>query len=201
MKRYLVLTIFLVVSFSIMAASVLLPDPSQERGIETIKEIVSGQNHIGDLRFNFKDYEEAAPARQAPPATESGETVAPVPERIAGEANPLRSRIEQKYTARLQSIGSLYESKLDGLVTAALKELAAVRKDNPNADITPLINKYYAAGKALEAECDSQIYAVLESFESELQANSFPPDAALNARQIYEARKSSKAAQITAAKP
>ena len=75
------------------------------------------------------------------------------------------------------------------------------KKNNPNADISPFINKYYSAGKALEAECDSQFYSVLDSFESELRANSFPLDAAVRAKETYEARKSARAGQITSGKP
>ncbi|MFZ5631808.1 MAG: hypothetical protein ACOY40_03105 [Bacillota bacterium] len=185
---------------------------------EQRKEGISVQNRTGDLRLKFKDYEEAAPVKQPAAATKGGEAGDAVLQRApgsggpgvksnsrphpsSGEADPLLSRIEQKYISRLQSLGSIYEAKLNGLVAAAMNELASARKDNPNADITPLVKKYYAAGRALEAECDSQVYAVLESFERELKANSFPPDAALKARETYEARKSSKVAQITAGRP
>jgi|GEM_PF-5383175 len=68
-------------------------------------------------------------------------------------------------------------------------------------DITPLANKYYAAGKSLEAECDAQFYSLLAAFEGELKANSFPLDAAAKAKATYEARKSARAGQLFPASP
>ncbi|MHB8158276.1 MAG: hypothetical protein ACYDEQ_12910, partial [Desulfocucumaceae bacterium] len=62
-------------------------------------------------------------------------------------------------------------------------------------------NKYYSAGKALEAECDSRAYLVLDAFENELKANGLPLDAALKAREEYKARKSARADRITSMKP
>lgn len=118
-----------------------------------------------------------------------------------GGTDPLRTQIEQKYIARLQSLASDYEGRLNGLVATALNEYESAKKANPNADIGPLINKYYSAGKALEAECDSQFYSILAAFESELSANSFPLDMAIQARETYEARKGARAGQITSGKP
>lgn len=119
----------------------------------------------------------------------------------SGGDDSLRSQIEQKYISRLQSLASGYEGKLNSLVSAALSEYSAAKKNNPNADISPLINKYYSTGKALEAECDAQFYSVLAAFESELRAHSFPLDAAVKAKETYEARKSARAGQITPGKP
>jgi hypothetical protein len=136
-----------------------------------------------------------------PAQPRSSPAPSPEPSPDQAQVNPLRSRIEQAYISRLQSLASGYEGKLNGLVAAALDECSAARKDNPNADLGPLINKYYSAAKALEAECDSQFYSLLASFESELRANSFPLDMAAQARGAYEARKSARAAQITSGRP
>lgn len=119
----------------------------------------------------------------------------------SGDRDALRSRIEQEYTGRLQSLASGYEAKLSGLVSAAAKEYKQAKKDDPNADITNLVNNYYAAGKALEAECDAQFYSLLAAFEGELKANSFPLDAAAKAKATYEARKSSRAGELLSGKP
>jgi len=118
----------------------------------------------------------------------------------SGGRDTLRSRIEQEYTGRLQSLASGYEARLGGLVSAAAKEYEQAKKADPSADITPLINKYYAAGKALEAECDAQFYSLLAAFEGELKANSFPLDAAAKAKATYEARKSARAGQLFSGK-
>ncbi|NPV73553.1 MAG: hypothetical protein HPY89_07145 [Pelotomaculum sp.] len=114
----------------------------------------------------------------------------------AGGSGSLRGQIEEKYLSRLQSVASGYESRLNGLIAAALNEAAAAKKADPGADIGPILNKYYAAGKALEAECDSQFYPILAEFESELSAHSLPLDTAVKAREAYEARKGARAAQL-----
>ena len=119
---------------------------------------------------------------------------------LTSGTDPLRTQIEQKYIARLQSLASGYEGRLNALVATALSEYESAKKANPNADIGPLINKYFSAGKALEAECDSQFYSILAAFESELSANSFPLDMAVQARETYEARKGARAGQITSGK-
>ncbi len=204
------------------------------------------QNHVGDLRFRFRDYGEAAvPASRraaevakgesrsaaAPgnnPRAAGGEPETPVSSPGAGGSEPktagsslqpgsggaeasagrepypggagsLREQIEQKYLARLQALASGYEAELNGLILSALNECRAARKENPNADLAPIIKRYYLAGRALEAECDSRFYPVLADFKSELKANSFPLDAAARARETYEARKSAKAGEITSA--
>ncbi len=150
---------------------------------------------------------ETANARQDPPSggtgvplsTQSGGTESLSTQ--SGGTDPLRTQIEQKYIARLQSLASGYEGRLNGLVASALSEYESVKKANPDANITPLIEKYYSAGKALEAECDSQFYSILAAFESELSANSFPLDMAVQSRETYEARKGARAGQITSGKP
>jgi len=76
-------------------------------------------------------------------------------------------------------------------------EYNTAKKSDPKADIKPLFDKYYAQGKSLEAECDSQFYSILAAFESELAANSLPLEAVARARQSYESRKSSRAGQLT----
>lgn len=179
----------------------------------------SDQGRIGDLRLRFKDFEEVTPLQHSAKTAKTAETASAVPQKDTGaevqkagagyqpqqpslsDANPQRSQIEQKYISRLQSLASGYEGKLNGLVSAALNEYASVRKANPNADTGQLVNKYYNSARALEAECDSQFYSILASFEGELKANSFPLDLAVQARDSYEARKSSRAAQITTGRP
>ncbi len=130
--------------------------------------------------------------------SDGGETSGP---QTSPAQNPLQAQIEQKYTERLQSTGSSYEGRLNSLLASAVADYQAAKKADPNADITPLTNKYYAAGQALEAECDAKMYAILDAFENELRANSLPVDAAVRARAAYDAAKSDRAGQILSAKP
>jgi len=50
-------------------------------------------------------------------------------------------------------------------------------------------------------ECDSGFYSILAEFESELSENSFPIDAAVEAKETYEARKSARADSLAAVSP
>lgn len=210
-RKVFILTLFVVFSAGFIGGF-LFNDFTMKKQDRTIAEL---QNHMGDLRYKHKDFVEVIPARDteetmkngapAPAApvkvgtaqrveNEAGSTAQPPPS--GGGVEPLRSQIEQNYIFRLQSLASSYEGRLNGLVASAMQEYSSVRKSNPNADISPLINKYYSAGKSLEAECDSQVYSILEAFEGELRSNSFPTDAAIRAKETYEARKSARAGQI-----
>lgn len=182
--------------------------------------IIPVQNHIGDLRFNFDFFDSVTVSQQPsqPKVVERGDSSdvpVAVKKQTASEGSEeaktsvedkietpsLKSRIEQKYISRLQSLAALYEGKLNGLVGAAMAEYNTAKNANPNADINQLFNKYYSAGKSLEAECDSQVYSLLAAFESELTANSLPLDAVVKARESYESRKSSRAGQLTRVNP
>jgi hypothetical protein len=115
--------------------------------------------------------------------------------------NSLQAQIVQKYTDQLDSTGSSYEGRLNSLTASALSEYQSAKSSDPNADIAPLANKYYAAGQALQAECDSQMYPIIDAYERELRANSLPVDAATRARADYDAAKSNRAGQILSSKP
>lgn len=216
-KKSFILTLFVVFSFSVLGGALFYKHSIQQNSYESNPI----QNHIGDLRFQFKDFEEVSPLQHPTEVARSGEASATAPsvpksspraannevkanvqqQPSSGEGSSLRSQIEQKYISRLQSLASGYEGKLNGLISAAMNEYNSAQKANPNADISPLINKYFSAGKALEAECDSQFYSILAAFEGELRANSFPLDMAVKARETYEARKNARAGQVTAGKP
>lgn len=120
---------------------------------------------------------------------------------VTNELPTLQNSIGHKYDARLQSLAATFEGKLNNLLGAALAEYTSATEKDPNADIGQLVNKYYYSGKALEAECDSLVYPVLEAFEKELSANGLPLDAALKAREEYEARKSARADRLIFMKP
>ncbi|MDD2212553.1 MAG: hypothetical protein PHV56_06280 [Clostridia bacterium] len=134
------------------------------------------------------------------PVESSPQPAAPQQSSPAGD-DSLRGQLELQYISQLQSIASGYEAKLNALVATAASEYKSVKNADPNADLTPLASKYFAAGKALEAECDAQMYPLLEAFENDLGANSFPVDKAVQARETYEASKSARAGTITSDKP
>lgn len=123
-------------------------------------------------------------------------------DKAAGGSNTDRVQFEQYYISKVQSLAYGYEIKLNSLVSSAVIDLKTTRKDNPKADIGPLAEKYISAGRALEAECDAQVYSLLEEFEKELRSKDFPADAAVKAREAYEAGKKDRAEQLlTIGKP
>lgn len=202
-KKIGLIAVFLLI---IAGLALYLHKPANRQGSEGLYRY----NHIGDLRFQFNDYEkitvkansvEGDRKRQAGSAGQAAvgsvsNGAGGKQETSTGGEDSRRGVIEQDYTSRLESLASSYEGKLNSLLSAAWIDLNAAKKADPNADIRPLVNKYYSAGKSLEAECDSQVYSLLDAFESELRANSFPAEAALKARQTYESRKKNRAAQI-----
>jgi len=117
------------------------------------------------------------------------------PEGMAG-VEPTREEIENKYLSSIETTASNYEMRLNGLVSSALLDLNAARKDSPHADLRPLADSYISAGRSLEAQCDASVYSLLEEFENELKSNSFPVDAAVRARSEYEAEKKERAEQL-----
>lgn len=141
-----------------------------------------------------------APAGE-PSSSPSGGTTGGSGAEISTGGDSLQAAIEQKYTDRLQSVGSGYEARINSLLSSAVIEYQAAKEGDPNADVSALAEQYLSAGRALEAECDARMYAILGEFENELRANSLPVDAAIRARSTYEAEKSSRAGQLLSIKP
>ncbi|TEB08149.1 hypothetical protein Psch_01704 [Pelotomaculum schinkii] len=194
MKRKLLITVLILITAASLGAAVFFYNQAKHQqqsppGTQTSAPGGSGTSDGGDP---------ASSTGGASGGSEGGETSGP---QTSPAQNPLQAQIEQKYTARLQSTGSSYESRLNSLLASAAGDYQAAKKADPNAGITPLTNKYYAAGQALEAECDAKMYAILDAFENELRANSLPVDAAVRARAAYDAAKSDRAGQILSAKP
>jgi len=167
------------------------------KGFSQPREVPAAQGSAETAKEEAGGTQTDVPGTQTNAPAGSTDKAASGPPASAPGGSTLREQIEQKYTSRLQSLASGYEARLNALVSAAAIEYQAAKKANPNADLSPLTAKYTSAGKALEAECDAQFYAVLAEFEHELRANSFPLDAAVKARETYEARKSERAGQLT----
>lgn len=223
LKKNFLLPVFILLALFALGGAIFYNQSNQKQKSQSS----SAQNHIGDLRFQSKDYTEVTPLQRPAEAsknsgpnnpataganpdtqstlrTQTGSTKVQAGSRQQASSDnidPLRSQIEQKYVSRLQALAAGYEGRLNSLVSDAVNEYRAAKKDNPNADLGTIASKYYAAGKSLEAESDSQFYSILSAFESELSANSFPLDAAVKAKEAYETRKGAKAGQITAGKP
>lgn len=156
----------------------------------------------------FFDNQQGLPSNTEKPPVGTGAPIAEPPSTPAGDiggsdevgqspgGGSLQAEIQQRYTERLQSVGSSYEARINSLLSSAALEYQKAREVDPKADIAPLADKYISAGRALEAECDEKMYAIMNEFENELRANSLPVEAAHQARATYEATKSTRASQL-----
>lgn len=187
-KRNLLITFLILITVSTLGTALFFYNQTKHQS--TNPQTASTSEGSGNTS------EATTPVPKDTPAGE--ETTVP---QTSSAQTSLQAQIEQKYTERLQSVGSAYQGKLNGLAASAFSDYQSAKTADPNADLTPLTNKYYAAGQALEAECDAEMYAIMSAFESELRVNSFPVDAAAGARAAYDAAKANRAGQLLTSKP
>jgi hypothetical protein len=197
MKRKLLITVLILITAFLGATVLFNNQAGQQQQSPSGTQTFTPDTFTPDESGTNDGEAPASPTDKASPEG-GGETSGP---QASPGQNALQAQIEQKYTERLQSTGSSYEGRLNSLLASAAGDYQAAKKADPNADITPLTQKYYAAGQALQAECDTKMYAILDAFENELRANSLPADAAVKAKAAYDAVKSDRAGQILPAQP
>lgn len=137
------------------------------------------------------------------PAGTSGEISGGTSKSAAGTPNtpenapvPLRQEIEVYYITKLRTTCGSYEGRLNSLISSALGEYTAARRQGQKVSAVSLARKYVAAGNALERECDAEFYAILADFKAELRKNSFPLDKTWEAQREYERAKAAYKKQI-----
>ena len=137
------------------------------------------------------------------PAGTSGEASGGTSKSAAGTPNtpekapvPLRQEIEVYYITKLRTTCGSYEGRLNSLISSALGEYTAARRQGQKVSAVSLARKYVAAGNALERECDAEFYAILADFKAELRKNSFPLDKTWEAQREYERAKAAYKKQI-----
>ncbi|MDD4238075.1 MAG: hypothetical protein PHT62_05915 [Desulfotomaculaceae bacterium] len=189
-KRKFLITVFILIATVSLGINLLFDNQNkqqnQDQTMNNQQGVPAQSNNAGQANTQNAD---------ALPSPTSGTTGGSEAE-SSPEVADLQAEIEEKYIDRLQATGSSYEARINSLLSSAIIDYQAAKEADPSADITPLTEKYYSAGKALEAECDDKMYAIMADFENELRANSLPVDAAISARATYAAEKSSKAAQF-----
>jgi len=140
----------------------------------------------------------AGKAMSAPDKTSTAASSAvntPVSDDWAAKSQ-LEQEIDARYLTRLSNLGNDYEARLNSMVGEAYNEYASDKKQGKTVSALALAGKYITMGNALEQQCDSQFYALLDQFEAELKSNGLPLTSALHAQQVYEYDKSVRKKEI-----
>lgn len=126
---------------------------------------------IFEKKYNFKQYDEAVEKivselkkeepKQEEPKQENTKQEDPVQEK------PSYNSIVSKYRSKLESLQSIYEGKLDTLVSKAKSEYNE-KKNEPDFSATNLFKKYEKLADELEVECDAKVDVVLSDLRTEL---------------------------------
>jgi len=150
-------------------------------------------------------------SNEHPGNTPGAGTALPAPGKAAVEALPavntqitddwaaksqLEQEIDARYITRLSNLGNDYEDQLNSLIGEAYNEYASDKKQGKPISALALAGKYIPMGNALEKQCDSEFYALLDQFKDELQSNGLPLTTAARAQQVYEYDKSVRKKEI-----
>lgn len=103
-----------------------------------------------------------------------------------------KARVEAKYEAQCRALQITFQGKLNGLVSAAMREYKSMGSDVSNLDKLKLARKYIGLGNALEGQCDGRFEAIMSHFTQELKAEGLSVDTVERARKLYAAQKSSQ---------
>ncbi|MDF9406779.1 hypothetical protein L7E55_00135 [Pelotomaculum isophthalicicum JI] len=106
-------------------------------------------------------------------------------------------RIVSKYQAEFILLQGEYEQKLGELVNSALQEYRQ-NGGKKNLSLLKMADKYIAAGRSQEKECDQRFDSTLAAMEAELQACNLPLDITTKIRDSYIARKNAQRRQLMA---
>ena len=120
-------------------------------------------------------------------STESSQSSA-----LTGTDGQKFNQITDKYKSQLIALNGEYESRISGLLATAQSEYSTRKKNGSQSDVAALAKKYYGTGKALEAECDGKVYAVINNMESELKRNNLPTSIVGQVRTGYEKEKNDR---------
>jgi hypothetical protein len=103
--------------------------------------------------------------------------------------------IKAKYRPVFLSLQSQANGKLDALVGAAISEYQSKKAKGESISYSYFYQKYYSAGRALEANTDGAFYYVYDALLEELKKHGFDSSHAADFKQTYanskEARESS----------
>ena len=110
--------------------------------------------------------------------------------------------IAAKYTAKLYGVREAYQGRIQGIISSAKSEFAALpaEQQTQSARASILSSKLDEA-EEIEAECDAQVKTVLDDMSAELSAAGYSTDAVGKLSNYYEdAKANQKAAYLAMAR-
>ena len=201
-RKFICLVFFAAVLLTAAGGCVFRRAPAQKEAAEQSAPQPPAAGRMGDLRVRSGDlFFPASGVAQGQGGREQGERQekpGPLPRPQgsgAGGVTSGRAAVEQTYLARLRSAAGAYEEKISALYGRAERELNSLPPGDTQKRMA-LAAQYYAAGRALESECDGIIYRELAAFEEALRAHGYPLDRAQEAREVYERTKKQREAQL-----
>lgn len=104
------------------------------------------------------------------------------------------TKIKNKYTVQFKTLERAYQGKMKGLLDQAKGEYIAVKNGEAEVSVMSLATKYMKKANAMEAEADTQFYAVLVKMEQELKSQGLSTELIQLAETEYEMRKKNQRA-------
>ena len=110
--------------------------------------------------------------------------------------------IVAKYTAKLYGIRGAYQGRVNGIISSAKSEFAALPAEQRTRSAqNAILASKMGQAEALEAECDAKVEAMLGEMSAELSAAGQSTDAVGQLRSYYQdAKASQKAAYLAQAR-
>lgn len=108
-----------------------------------------------------------------------------------------KDSIIAKYLSELYSLQSYYTGVIEGMIVEIKTyyyDLRIKHKFDKETSIAKTSNKYMAAVKAKEAECDSRVNSIISRLKNELTKNKFDTSVISTIKERYNAEKQSKRA-------
>ena len=143
LKKTTLLAVLAVFFFSVLGGA-LYYNSSGKKETNNSNASVDNKTELGvpveDTKMPAPEQKPAEPAKGGEAAAAAQTTGSSSPRNTpqqkssSGTTDPLRSQIEEKYIACLQSLASGYEGRLNGLMAAAVSEYQVAKQANPNAE-------------------------------------------------------------------
>lgn len=187
MKQWLIaaagviVSILVVVFWSLNSGPDLPPVSYVPRHIDISlsgEEAISTPPQTGESRI-------AGPSQ--PPAGSAG-TVKEIPANLSKEEK--FSIIKREYTTALNKLRDSYQKEINRLIKCAKEDYLAVKSGQKDVAVSKLTVEYLKLGQALEKDCDSNFYRIMDAMREDLNSNDLPLDLASQAEQEYEDQKS-----------
>lgn len=110
--------------------------------------------------------------------------------------------IVAKYTAKLYGVRAAYQGRIEGIISSAKSEFAALpAEQQTNSAKSSILSSKLDEAEGIEAECDAKVESVLDEMSSELSAAGHGTDTVSQLRDYYEdAKANQKAAYLAMAR-